>query len=297
LRRLKRIFDLKDRFCNLRKTTMGSQLPKYAVAIGIKPILNVPHFKGAFGGETGDVVDLAKKIETCALKGTKFRILEKVDETIYRVATDAYRRAELYIDGNFLKLYTEIEPKERERREPPASLILKRLWELEHKKIDYLWGSNCLEGIPEMLTFYPPSKILDEPTKKLWTLTGTDCSGLLYAVTDGFTPRNTSELTTFESALAIEGLSLDAILAQIRPLDLIVWDGHVIIFLNAETTIESRKGKGVIFCEAQMRLKELIEEGRIPLNQWRPSLNPNEAFVIQRWHSEMRFAMSAVHPV
>ena len=130
-----------------------------------------------------------------------------------------------------------------------------------------------------MLDFYPPSKALDEKTLVTWTFQGLDCSGLLYLATDGCTPRNTSQLVTFGKSLSIKGKSPLEIQKLVKPLDIIVWKGHVIIVLNPEQTIESRAGFGVIVYNFLSRLQEVMDiHQKIPLNRWDPS-----GFVINRW--------------
>jgi len=52
--------------------------------------------------------------------------------------------------------------------------------------------------------------------------------------------RNTSSLIFYGKPLEIKGLDAGQIIAKVEPLDLIVWDGHVIIILDKERTIESR---------------------------------------------------------
>jgi hypothetical protein len=277
------------------KFEMPSKFPKFAVATATKPILNVPHFKDAFGGSSGSIVDLANKIELCALKGTKFRILEQAGDNVFKVQTTDYPGDPLYVDGNSLEFHDR-EPEDRAKKELPMEEILKKLWDFEGKVIQYIWGANCTQGIPEMLKHYPPSGELDDLTSALWKLHGTDCSGLLYEVTEGYTPRNTSDLVTFGDSLPIENKSAEEIAKIVQKLDLIVWKGHVVIVLNSEKTIESRGGKGIIITDLIERLKEAMETRR-PANKWTKDLDPESFFVVQRWHSSMRLAMSADHPV
>jgi hypothetical protein len=276
---------------------MTIRVPKFAVATRPKPILSTPDFQKAFGGNDGSTIDLAKKVETCALTGTKFSILAKNND-VYKVTTKDYPSDELYIDASSLDFFEE-EPDERKKIELPSKDILQRLWSFEGKRIPYLWGGNCPEGIPELLTSYPPKKELSSEQKKLWTMTGTDCSGLLYAVTNGFTPRNTSQLVTFGDSLSVEGKNKEEIVDMLAPLDLIVWVGHVVIVLNREKTIESRDSQGVMITNTLERIREVMEKnGRKPINRWPPSrIDTKNCFVIQRWCSESRLAMRADQPV
>lgn len=259
---------------------------KFALAKRSVPLFNTPALKEIFGGASGNLVSFEKKIETIALKGTKFSILKKVDDQIYAVKTEDYPSAEvLYVDGNFLELQ-EKEPPERVKREPSASLIIQHLHAIYAKNLPYLWGGNWSDGIPEMLAHYPPKKEIPEEMKRLWTLKGVDCSGLLYEATEGYTPRNTSELMFFGQGLPIEGLKAEQIPKQVKPLDLIVWKGHVVIVLDAERTIESRGGRGVIVNPLREILEDLFEtKKRSPANSVSANLDPASYFLMRRWHS------------
>ena len=90
-----------------------------------------------------------------------------------------------------------------------------------------------------MLKHYTPAQILDPVLQQKWQLKGVDCSGLLYWATNGATPRNTSALVNYGTGVMIMGLSIDQILTELKPLDLIVWSGHVLIVLPGERVIES----------------------------------------------------------
>ncbi len=126
---------------------------------------------------------------------------------------------------------------------------------------------------------------MEENTKALWQLQGVDCSGLLYKATKGYTPRNTSGLTVFGRALEIEGLTVSEIIPLLRPLDLIVWQGHVICMMEDGKTIESVLAEGkVIIRDAKMRLEHVVSE----LNRRPTNTLEKEGFMIRRWHPRMR---------
>ena len=69
---------------------------------------------------------------------------------------------------------------------------------------------------------------------------GVDCSGLLYEATGGFTPRNTSALVTVWKSRPCCRSEHREIVGRLEPLDLIVWNGHVLIVLDRLRLIESR---------------------------------------------------------
>ena len=55
-----------------------------------------------------------------------------------------------------------------------------------------------------MLDFYPANSTIDKLTQAKWTMSGFDCSGLLFWATNGYTPRNTSKLITSGTGIDIE---------------------------------------------------------------------------------------------
>ncbi len=232
-----------------------------------------------FGGKDGATLALDEKgllraVETVAFSHTKFEILEVLDRGIARVKTQEYLGESLYVDLRFLQRIDHT-TQERPCALPPSKIILEKMDTL--LGFPYVWGGS-FPGIPRMLEFYPPAKPLPENLKKIWTFHGVDCSGLLYWATDGFTPRNTSQLVTFGKSLKIENVSHQEIQKMVRPLDLLVWKGHVIIIINSEETIESRAGFGVVKRNLLERLSEIAQQ-RKPVNTW----DSSESFVINRW--------------
>ena len=121
----------------------------------------------------------------------------------------------------------------------PLTQIIQRL--MNFPKMPYLLGGNITEKINLNLPlgsipFYSRNT----------NLYGIDCSGLLYFVTGGHTPRNTKELMEFGE-----------VVEDLCPLDLIVFKGHVLIYLGDGLVIESREIDGVIISKWDRR-KELI---------------------------------------
>ncbi len=249
------------------------------------PVLNTPHFSSVFGGENADRLLLDEKghmraLEFVAFPKTCFQVLKKFADHILQVAIPSYEpNGNFFIDSRFAH------PCHVQKEEPlscPATdLLLSRLEKL--LGISYLWGGNYSAGIPELLSFYPPSKELDLKTKNHWMLKGADCTGILYEITEGQTPRNSSALVRFGEPLMIEGFSPQKILLQLRPLDLIVFVGHLIIVFDPSFTIESREHVGVVKNSIEQRLEELFLT-RKPRNSW-PSQKElsSSSFVIRRW--------------
>jgi len=152
----------------------------------------------------------------------------------------------------------------------------------------YVWGGNVLNGVPELAGWFYKDNTADD-TGRIG-LTGLDCSGLLYHATGGWTPRNTSQLIAFGQGVAIAGKQSAEIASALQPLDLIVWNGHVIIVLDRETAIESRLEcgspgyGGVVMSQLAPRIAEIMRT-RYPANLWPDGKKRQDIFVIRRWYS------------
>lgn len=220
------------------------------------PILSTPHFSLVFNGKESKLLTdengHIRAIEFIALENSSFKIEEEkfaLSEFIYKVSTPFYPKKELFIDSRFTM---EIDATTENAKSFYLTIdqISEKLKNLIGTK--YLWGGNWSLGIPELLEYYTPINTLPNEQKDLWLLKGVDCSGLLYEVTDGFTPRNTSELLNFGSEIKFSGLS--DIEKMIRPLDLLVYRGHVVIYFGDGKVIESREKEGVTVSSLQERL-------------------------------------------
>ncbi len=83
----------------------------------------------------------------------------------------------------------------------------------------------------------------------------------------------------------IEDKDAEAIVKILKPLDLIVWKGHVVCVLDGKTTIESWAGYGVVRFNSLNRLSYIMER-RVPANASDPKAKPH--FVIRRWHPDKK---------
>lgn len=262
---------------------------KYAIVRVNTPVLNTKDFKSVFGGTRGDRIKTDKdgyirELEFIALEDDVFEILESYpidDYYILKVKTSEYStNSGLYIDSRFVKIENK-NPGKRKKEEMSFDSIVKNLKSLEGEP--YMWGGNFAEGIPELLKYYPPEIDLSKEEKDLWCLRGVDCSGMLYQATGGRTPRNSSALVHFGKPVEIEDKELDEIIDVIKPLDIIAWDGHILVVLDNKYIIESSPTTGVHKTEIEKRLKWILRE-RKPVNDWD---NSTEArFVIRRWFEE-----------
>lgn len=268
---------------------------QYGVARTSTPVLNTPDLKAVFGGITGqklktDHCGQVRELEYIAPPGSVFTILKKQHTgaaDIYQVETDEYvapPRVRLYIDGRFLKM-THAAPAPRKPSVPQRDEIISALTASAGRP--YVWGGNVPGGVPELSDWF--YRGIHEADRERLTLAGLDCSGLLYHATGGWTPRNTSQLLTFGRGVEIAGKQSVEIAAVLQPLDLIVWNGHVIIVLDRQTTIESRLecGKpgngGVAIVSLTQRIAEIMRTRR-PENAWPNGNKRQDIFVVRRWH-------------
>jgi cell wall-associated NlpC family hydrolase len=273
--------------------------PRYAVAILPCPVLNTPDFAGVFGGPDGrslrtDSSGLIRAVEFVALPGTPFlveAVIKQKLRTVYRVTTEEYpypSRTGYFIDSRFVAASDTKSPARR-RVLPSRTDIIARL--LAARGSTYVWGGNLRNGIPEMLSFFPPSGAsLDPKTKALWQLRGVDCSGLLYEATGGYTPRNTSALVNFGAPVPVSGLQAEDMVRLLEPLDLIVWPGHVLIVIDRERLIESSLDGGADSDGVKVRPLRSALEGimtrRTPTDTSNSSTtDPDRWFVVRRWYN------------
>jgi cell wall-associated NlpC family hydrolase len=189
----------------------------------------------------------------------------------------------LYVDRRFIELRDE-KPEAYQRKQPGREQIIAMLKAAIGSP--YVWGGNVQSGVPELAEIF--YRDIAENEIRHLTLAGLDCSGLLYQATGGRTPRNTSQLISFGTALEIEGKKAEEIAANLQPLDLIVWSGHVIIVLDRDTVVESRLacGKpgngGVVTTPLVRRVQELMRTRR-PRDRWPTDKKTRDVFVVRRW--------------
>lgn len=262
---------------------------KYARCLLATPVLNTGDFESVFGGMDGKTVrtdkeGLIRDLEFTAFKGTVFEILEEIDKgdhKIYKVRTDNYDyNSNLYIDSRFVNISNE-KPVINAAKLPSKDEIYDFLDKAIGSK--YCWGGNYIKGIDKMLTYYKPSGIITQDIKDLWTLKGCDCSGLMYEATNGYTERNTSKLINYGQPVNIEGLTSEEIMAKLEPLDMIVWNGHVIYVYDKQTAIQSSLSQGGVVKTDLLETIESIMKTRKPVNDYDSS--SGERFVVRRWYN------------
>lgn len=259
----------------------------YALVLGPTPVLNTPDFESVFGGDDGlslkkDNTGLIRAVEYIALKDTVFEIFEEInkgDHKILDVKTDNYNYGnKLFIDSRFAEIQNS-KPDSPVKKLPAKKEIYTFLDRAVGSK--YIWGGNCIKGIDKLLDFYPPKSKIDSNTRLEWTLKGCDCSGLMYEATNGYTGRNTSKLINEGEPVLIRGLTAEQITGKLKPLDMIVWIGHVIYVYDEITAIQSALSKGgVVKTDLVETLKHLMKT-RTPVNDY--DAGKGDRFVIRRW--------------
>lgn len=262
----------------------------YAVAKEPTPVLNSPNFSAVFGGADGmtikkDDQGLIREMEFIALPGTVFELIGEYDHDTYKIFKVTCKEYEygtdLYIDSRFVELKKN-RPGERFVSKPKKDDIYKFLDKVTGNR--YCWGGNYNDGIKKLIELYQPKGSISDDLKNEWMLIGCDCSGLIYEATGGFTPRNTSKLIVYGDAVEIEGLSAEDIAKLCKPLDMIVWNGHVIYVYDEKTSIQSSLSKGgVVKLDLVETLREVMNS-RTPVNDFNSS--QGSRFVIRRWYSD-----------
>lgn len=238
----------------------------------------------ALKGSTNQLVDQCGQVRTLefiALPGAAcivHEVLERDGVTLYRVTTDDYPvtpSKKLFLDARGVKRVDALPPR-RKGILPQQAELLQRLESAAG--LPYVWGGNVREGVK---------------TEHGRAFQGLDCSGLLYEATGGFTPRNTSELVGFGTPVMVAGLALDAMAAKLKPLDLIVWNGHVIIVLDRQRTIESRlecrkPGHGGVVVRSLLVVLRELFKSRAPVDEWpQDRAMGQRSFVVRRWYKGM----------
>lgn len=259
---------------------LAAEPVRWALALGPTPVLNTPDFEAYFGGGRRlDHCNGVRPVEFVALPGTRFRIEgeeRRHGHAVYRVTTRDYpyrSDSGYYVDARFVKLVEG--GTDRISRLPARDEIERRMVALAGKP--YVWGGNVGEGVPLLEKLYPGAD----------TLAGVDCSGLLYQATDGFTPRNSSALVYFGEPVQGAGLGAEELAARLKPLDLLVWKGHVMIVIGGNRVIESRMGcqggSGVQIEDLKGALRHLMKSRR-PYDDWSDIPSKGKGFVVRRWY-------------
>jgi hypothetical protein len=238
------------------------------------PVLNTPDFTAVFCGKSLPLNEKGHPyyFEFVALPGMRFHLLQEMTPYILQILWPEYDVNPLYIDRRFAMRCSKAP--EINHSMPSAKALLNHMQ--RRVGASYVWGGNWADGIPEMLFFYPPTEKLAPRIEELWTFRGLDCSGLLFEASNGFTPRNTSQLLKCGKPLKEENLS------RLLPMDMIIYPGHVLFVRDSKTIIESKSPFGVRICLLAERLKEIQQE-RIFIRNWTTATDRDLHFTIRRF--------------
>lgn len=258
----------------LSSVSLAGELTRFAVARQPVPVFNSAQAAVPGSIQKKDRCGQVRELEWIALPGTVFRLVAAVSgkPQVLQVTTDDYQPpagTSLYVDAALLE-QRQLEPAPRRADMPQREVVLKKL--RSAVGLPYIWGGNLRDGIV---------------SEKRRLFAGLDCSGLLYEATDGSSPRNTEQLVQFGRAVEIEGLGADKLAQQLRPLDLIVWKGHVIIVLDQKNAIESimncgEAKNGVVMTPLKKRLEQVLQQRRAA-NSWPADSKKTPLFVVRRW--------------
>lgn len=261
--------------CLLPVAAVAQPLP-YAVATAPTPVYNSPQSAASSAPPPTDRCGQVRQLEWIAFAGTTFTVVAETilnQQPVLEVTSPSYRPppgVRLFVSANRLERSATLPPLPIQAPRS-AEELLQRL--RSAVGLPYVWGGNLHQGIPFGQTRY---------------FAGLDCSGLLYEATGGLTPRNTADLLNYGQAIPINGLSLDQLVKRLKPLDLIVWKGHVVIVADRGQAIESvllcgQPGNGgVRLTPLRQRLQEIMTS-RQGVNRWPEQEGRHQLFVIRRW--------------
>ncbi|MBU1221399.1 hypothetical protein KKF34_15325 [Myxococcota bacterium] len=224
-------------------------------------------------------------VDYIALKGDilKFSVVKSSGKYFFfKVSSNRYPCKSCWIDSRAVSLTSQIET---EPKIPGKNDILSRLRKTANQR--YCWGCNLSQGIPQISKFY---KLKTDSW--MWRFEGLDCSGLLYEATDSYTPRNSIDMIKYGEKVPVQGKSPKTIAGMLKPLDLIVWPGHVIIVLDNSQTIDAVNFDGkkhvgrVLIRDLEKNLRRLSTY-RTPVNDFysSPIASPRK-YAVRRWYPE-----------
>lgn len=257
------------------------------------PALNRPDFDYVFGGCQEKILldekGLLRALETVILEGERVKVNSKVSQWIVEIEAECYPvNYPIYTDCRFLRAAqdgSQVVKKELPKKEKILSSILSM------EGLPYIWGGNYSLGIDQLRKWYPIDNFFNMSGLKIanWTLSGVDCSGMMYEATNGLVPRNTSWMMEMGEAVEIEGKSDLEIAKRLKPLDAILWHTHVLFVLDSNQTIESRASRGYVFRTPLLkRLGEIKEiEKKKPMNTSKREDFLKDGFIVRRWYSSL----------
>ncbi len=215
----------------------------FAITKEYTPLFNTERINEIFNSNLAfDHRYLLPQVESVLFPNTSLEVLKDCNVSFEVKVKEYPSPYPLFVDKRSI-LITKDRKNERDKICPTKETFLQRL--LHFPKCSYIWGGTNPYGILQWIDYYPPKRALSSFEFAHWIFRGVDCSGLLYHVTDGFTPRNTKDLYMFGYEVK-----------EPKPFDLILCPGHVLIALPHEKVIECRHLNGVAINSLKERLKE-----------------------------------------
>lgn len=207
------------------------------------PLMNIP-MNEVFADEAAllahlDSQKLLRSMEMVLLPGQQVQFVKRGKDFSIQVVFPSYSDAPFYTDARAFFAEGRKRPRPTRPKYISADTITQRL--LSRVGVPYFWGGNLFLGEPKMLEWYSKYPH-DGYLFAIWQCEGVDCSGLLYEVTEGATPRNTAGLKSFGEEVSYEGMTFEDLCKALQPLDLLVFSRHVVIVLEGGHYIESTTG-------------------------------------------------------
>lgn len=291
----------------LSTTTVLAQsnpLPRYVIARIPTPVLNTPHVASVLSPTRKQrvVVDdcgFSPNVEYIALPKTVFTVLaQRQDEghLTYKVTTADYPYPSTdgyYVDSRFVYSLDFEPPPPRLKNLPSKQSVVRAL--LEARGVGYVSGGNVKIGVSQISIFFPTPRNANANAflRQQRLLQGVDSAGLLHQATNGFTPRYSTALLNFGQPVSIEGKTTEDIVRKLRPLDLIIWKGHLVIVVDHQRVLETLPDADLQLPGCQnggLQLRPLedavnhIMATRAPVDRYTSLLRGPDQFVVRRWY-------------
>ena len=270
-----------------------ARTPEYAQSIGNTPVYSNQYFPVTYGigSFLNHTVKLYHQLLFTAYPNTAFTVVKRQTVEgvqVVRVTTAEYPCHACWVDARHLRVSAKPFP-ERPVKMPPSKDILRFLENAAARGVPYCWGCNFAAGVPSLRKEHrlTPRQLARYP----WDFAGLDCSGILYEATGGATPRDTLGLLVYGEPVRVQSRkTVDRISALLKPLDLIIWQGHMLIVLENGFVVESANRYRRQFVSKTIksplatRLAEVLRQRRPVNNYYDRRFSSQTRFVVRRWY-------------
>ncbi len=281
-----------------------ARTPEYARASAATPVYGDRFFPNTIGfaNNLNRRVRLYHSLLFTAYPNTAFTVLDRQNVggvQVVRVTTAEYPCQACYVDARNLAFAGKPFP-ERQAKLPSRRAILQFLENAAARGVPYCWGCNFTAGVPSMRRDY--ALTARQLARYPWDFAGLDCSGILFEATDGVTPRDTNRLLVYGDPVPVKGKSEAQIRALLQPLDLIIWQGHMLIVLENGFVVESANRyrrqfvRKAIKSPLAQRLGEIVWQRRPVNNYYDMRFSGAKRFVVRRWYGINPAPAAGVRP-